>query len=394
MTRHKSNTSVQKAKTLSAQDIYELTMKTLQTHFTLDMENSRRYQAQDIWDVVIAASVERMTVETSCDSLEDAPSPNTVRTAVQGVLPDDEHITDLEDQLNKMLVAHLPKKLLCQSLPCAIDLTSIPYHGQHPDDDEHIRRGQAKSGTTHFHCYATLCTVKNNKRYTLALSLVRQSDKAHDILQRLLKRTDHLDVCINRLYLDREFDNNGVVDCLKKKPFPTIIPLVIRGKKGGTRSLLKGRKSYVTSYSRSSTTYGSETFTVHVVCKYSKGRYKRHGLYRFAYLVIGELTLTPQQVYEEYRHRFGIETSYRLMNQTRARTTSRSPVLRLFYVGTALLMLNLWSYVKWSYLFVSRPGPRQVRHRLLPLTRWRLWLWEVIKQRLGFSIEIIVPVPA
>jgi hypothetical protein len=29
---------------------------------------------------------------------------------------------------------------------------------------------------------------------------------------------------------------------------------------------------------------------------------------------------------------------------------------------------------------------------LLPLARWRLWLWEVVKQRLGFSLSISLPI--
>jgi hypothetical protein len=32
-----------------------------------------------------------------------------------------------------------------------------------------------------------------------------------------------------------------------------------------------------------------------------------------------------------------------------------------------------------------------VLHRLLPLARWRLWLWEVVKQRQGLSMEISIP---
>jgi len=387
---HKSNTSEPKAKRLTAYDIHALTSRTLQTHFALDMAGCQ-YESQDIWDVLIAASVERMTIETACDMLEGAPSANTVRTALGGVLPDDERMVELEDELNDMLVAHLPKKLLHKPLPCASDLTEIPYHGQHEDADEFIRRGQAKSGTTHFHCYATLYITRYRKRYTLALTLVRQSDKAQDVLKRLLQRAQGLGLRIKRLYLDRGFDNNGVVAYLKEQPFPSIIPLVIRGKDGGTRALLKGRKSYVTSYTRPSTTYATETLTVCVVCKYSKGRYQRHGVYRFAYVMIGQLALPPHQVYEEYRFRFGIETSYRLMNQVRARTASQSPVLRLFYVGLAFLMLNLWSYVKVTHLSVSQGGPGKILHHLLPLARWRLWLWEVVKQRLGFSMEIVIP---
>jgi len=43
-----------------------------------------------------------------------------------------------------------------------------------------------------------------------------------------------------------------------------------------------------------------------------------------------------------YRQRFGIESSYRQMNQVRARTTSRNPVIRLLLVGLAFIMFNLY----------------------------------------------------
>jgi putative transposase len=390
--RQKFNTRHEKVKRLSAQEVHQLIQETLQTHFQLEREGCA-YGPEDIWDVLLAAAVERTTVETICDEME-GPSANTVRNALKGILPGDEGVVGLEASLNEMLVDHLPKQLWARRLPCASDLVYIPYHGEHEEEDEAIRRGQAKSGTTHFHCYATLYAVKNNKRYTLALTFVRRSDRVLDVLQRLLIRVKQLEVHIKRLFLDRGFDNNAVIGYLSEQPFPTIIALTIRGKQGGTRALLKGRKSYVTTYTRRSTKYPTETFTVHVACKYGKGRYKRCGLYRFAYIVIGELKMQPLQVYHEYRRRFGIETSYRLMNLVRVRTTSKSPILRLFYVGLALTLLNLWVFIKWTFVSRPRRGGRLVLHHLFPLARWRLWLWEMVKQRLGFNMEISIPLTA
>ena len=174
----------------------------------------------------------------------------------------------------------------------------------------------------------------------------------------------------------------------KRQAFPSLIALSIRGKTGGTRALCVGRKSYQTTYERHSRIYDDEHFTVWIVCKYSKGRYRRNRIGYFAYIVIGHLTMPPHQIYEEYRKRFGIESTYRLMNTMRARTSSRSVALRLFFVALALLLLNLWTAIKWTFLYKRQPGPRQVVHHLLPLARWRLWLWEVIKQRLGFALEL------
>jgi Transposase DDE domain len=370
-------------KRLNAQEVHRLVSEVLQEHFPLEMEG-RVYEAQDIWDVLIAAAVERMTIEGVSDVLEAAPSPNTVRNVLRGILPED-GLDELETRLNGLVVARLPPKLLRAYLPCAIDVTEIAYHGQHEDNDEGIRRSKAKSGTTHFHWYATLSTVKRGKRYTLALTLVKRSDTTLSVLQRLLARGETLGLHLQRLYLDRGFDNNGVVAFLNTQPFPAIIPLTIRGQKGGSRALLKGRRSSRTTYTRASQTYGQQTFTVYIVCKYSAGRYKRHGLERFAYILTGNILLPPLQIYDEYRHRFAIESSYRLMNQLRARTTSTSDALRLFFVALAFLLLNLWNLVKAS------------AYRLFPFTRWRfplacwrLWLWEAIKQRLGLVLDLPV----
>jgi putative transposase len=380
-------------KQLTAPEVYALVQHVLQEQWQLDMKD-RDYEARDIWDVVIAASVEQLTLQGACDLLEAAPSGNTVRGILKDMLSSAEGLSLLEAQMNAVLQRRLPKKLLHPRLPAAIDITEIPYHGQYDEEQEKIiRRGRAKSGTTHFYCFATLYVLKKHKRYTLAITLLRREDKTQDVLERLLAQGQALGLRIKRLYVDRGFDNNGLVAFLKAQSFATIMPLVVRGKHGGSRALLVGRKSYTTTYTRKSTVYDTETLPLHIVCRYSKGRYKRHGVYYFAYIVIGELRMTPHQVAEEYRRRFGIETSYRLMNQVRARTTSRSAALRFFLMTVAFLLLNLWSYVKWQHLFVpQRRGPRQVLHHLLPLHRWRAWLWEMVKQRLGLSLVISIPV--
>ncbi len=383
MVKVKFKAKVREYKRLNAREVHRLVSDVLQEYLPLEMAG-RAYEAADIWDVLIAAAVERLTIEGASEVLEAAPSPNTIRNVLRGVLPDD-GLEGLETHLNDLMVARLPPKVLRAYHPCAIDMTEIAYHGQHEASDEGIRRGKAKSGTTHFHCYATLYTVKRGKRYTLALTLVKRSDTSLSVLQRLLARGEALGIHIQRLYLDRGFDNNGVVGFLKTQSFPAIIPLTIRGETGGSRALLKGRRGSRTTYTRTSQTYAEQTFTVYIVCKYSSGRYKRHGIERFAYILTGNILLLPLQIYEEYRHRFAIESSYRLMNQARARTTSTSVALRLFFVALAFLLLNLWNLVKASIYWLFPFSTRR-----FPLARWRLWLWEVIKQRLGFVLELPV----
>ncbi|MDZ8029527.1 MULTISPECIES: hypothetical protein [unclassified Nostoc] len=55
------------------------------------------------------------------------------------------------------------------------------------------------------------------------------------------------------------------------------IPVIIRGKNGGTRQLIRGRRSYKTTYTLNSDKYGSCTFPVWIVCTYKNGKRRAHG---------------------------------------------------------------------------------------------------------------------
>jgi hypothetical protein len=131
--------------------------------------------------------------------------------------------------------------------------------------------------------------VKANRRYTLALSLHRRSDTALDALKRVLASARTAGLRIRRLMLDREFDNSAVVGYLLVQPFPAIISLMIRGKKGGARRVLRGRESHTTTYTRHSQQDGTYVLPITVVCRYKKGRFGAHGVQRFAYVTLGAL---------------------------------------------------------------------------------------------------------
>jgi len=54
-----------------------------------------------------------------------------------------------------------------------------------------------------------------------------------------------------------------------------------------------------------------------------------------------KVRLTPAGVREVYRLRFGIETSYRQLNGSRSRTSSRDPLYRFLLVGLSLFLRNV-----------------------------------------------------
>ncbi|MGB5048089.1 MAG: hypothetical protein WBO46_04085, partial [Caldilineaceae bacterium] len=55
--------------------------------------------------------------------------------------------------------------------------------------------------------------------------------------------------------------------------------------------------------------------------------------------------------------------SYRILHRVRIKTTSRDPAFRFFALGFALLLVNLWAFLRWSVARMPGPGP----HRVDPL---------------------------
>jgi putative transposase len=169
---------------LKASDAHLVSSQCLQSCLELDMQK-RNYSAQDILDVLIVAATQATSIEAVYRDMPEAPSPNTVRNVLDEALP--EECRQLEAKLNEALLAKLPKKLLCRRLSCAIDITPVNYYGQ--DQDDEVRRGKPKDGTSRFHCYASLYVLKKNKRYTLALTLMLKDEPVNDVLKRLSKIT-------------------------------------------------------------------------------------------------------------------------------------------------------------------------------------------------------------
>jgi hypothetical protein len=187
----------------------------------------------------------------------------------------------------------------------AVDLTSIPYHRQPHKDPDEIRRGEAKWGTTHFHCDASAYVIGHKQRVTLVLTYVHNGEALSVIVTRLLERLKGLDVEPKRLFLDREFFNVEMLGLLKLNRFTTFLPMPVRGKR--LRSLLKGRRSYGTSYEVCSPKHGKEGITIYVVCRYAKGRRGLHRAEQLPYAVIGGFDRPVPEARQEPRSRFGVD---------------------------------------------------------------------------------------
>jgi hypothetical protein len=340
--------------------------------------SSTKCEAELVWDILGLASVTRRSIHASCGSLEDAPTSEAVLYHLRTGWLEQLELDELEDELNALLVHNLPDRIHGRSHQVAFDLTFIPYHGEAKDSADEVRRSRAKSGTTHFHVYASAYIIRKNKRVTVAVAYVRAGQSQLEVLLCLLERLKNLAIGLKRLLLDRQFATVDVIRYLDRQAWQSILPVPARSNplKDLKRS---AQRSQVLDYTMRSPTAGRVTFSLHLVCRYRRGRRGKHSLERLLFAVLGRPWRgSPGDLVDTYRTRFGIETSYRLMNSVRARTSSRDPRLRFLFVGLAFALLNLWVTLQWAVLAVPRRGGRWLEPAIFRLHRFCDFLREAI----------------
>jgi len=373
---------------LTSEEIREVTLETLSEEVELKVEGEI-YTKEDILHTLVAAAADQTTLEQACGDLENGCHSNTVRHRLQGL-----QVDEVEVQLNAGLVFALPLKLDRKRWKVAIDITLHPYYGEVTDSlRDYVIRSAAKAGTTRFFGYATVYVIRKNQRYTLGLHILRQHESLVDVLALLLDRVKALGVSLKRLYLDRGFYSIAVCRYLQEHRIPALMPVVKKGKKGGIRKLFVGRRSYRTTYTlRNQKTKEEVTIDVAIVCTYQKGKRGKRGRRLFGYAFF-HYTPCLSGVHEDYRHRFGIETSYRVSNQARGWTTSREPVLRLLFFGIAMILENIWVRLKWSRVSLPRRGGRLVWEKQFPFRRMLRFLLRAIQRIYGVKTSLSLCLP-
>jgi hypothetical protein len=355
--------------------------------------------------VLFFAAARLSSIYDACRRLARAPTDQAVRDALNRMLP--KTMPALERRLNEALAERVPKGLLRKARPLALDTHDEPYYGEPHKHRKELRRGKRQRGTSRFHCYATPCVLHRGRRYTLAATYVWKNDGYEQVVRRLLDRAREMGVRVRYLLLDRAFYNVGVVQYLQSARCPFLLPVVHRGrrpKRGTNPERLKGTRRFL-AWRRSG--FGKQTMRnrgaevtvrVAVSCKAKakaagKGKGKGKGKPKpLVFAFWGFRPPSPAWCRQHYRRRFGIESSYRQVNQGRVRTCCRDPRLRLLLFALALLLRNLWVWLHERVLGTRRGRGVQLRLHLLRLRTLLLMLGRCAEETFGCAETASTPI--
>lgn len=370
---------------LTAQDIRELMQAVCQEHLPLEADGYICTSAM-LYDVLMKAASEGISIDAVCRDLERSASGNRIRELLNEQLAV-EQLNQIEDQINQALAARVPQQLLMHGLEAAIDEHNEPFYGKSLKFEDYVCRGMAKAGTTRFLRIYSLYVIYGQMRLTLAVVFARPDEKVVAILKRLHQRAQALKLQIDVLYLDRGFCSGPVIAYLEAQKQPTVLACPIRGKAGGSRQLCRGRKSYRTRYTFTDGTCVEMAVVATLVPNKDKQRRRKWLLF----VLIG-LDWRPSTVYRRYRTRFGIETSYRILRRVRVKTTSRNPALRFFLLGFALLLVNIWAFLRWFAARIPGRGPHRLKPIRFQFQAFICLLRRAIEQTYG--VVMALPLPA
>jgi hypothetical protein len=307
-------------------------------------------------------------------------SHETARQALDANLPP---LPALADGLVDALHTYLPRAFRRRAWDVALDRHDVPYYGAR--GTPYTLGGPKKHGTQRFFSYATAVVVQRGQRWCLGLTALADADGERAVLA-LLDQLQQRGIRLRCLLLDRGFFSGHVILALQARGRPFVLGVPRKG--GRLNRLWDLPSGRVVRYAWK-TERGARPVAVDLirVCRRVQGRWRRE-VYAFAGIHPdrGVSRYRRARFYRQLaRQRFGIETSYRQLNQGKAVTSTKDPRRRLLWLGLGLLLRQVWVWCQ-----------RQLAPRG---TRWQEWqpqeslrlVW--LLQWLAEAIEAHYPAP-
>jgi Transposase DDE domain len=333
----------------------------------------RLVSVRRLLDVLLLVAALRSSLSAVVRLFRFGFSHESARKAVRHNLPDRDRLTDgLLDALYA-LARHLGRR--CWVV--AIDLHYRPFYG-----DRHapgVVGGQKKQGTKYFYAYATAVLVHKRHRYTVGLLACDGTRKPHQIVAALLAQLAAHGVRVRGVVLDAGFDSGETLLLLQEKHLSYVVPLRRKGQGNNRRNACfalpigtRTEVSWLTEKTR-------RTVTTPAVVVW-RAREKQVRLYAYGGWHAWRAVLQARAARRWYRARFGIETSYRQLNEVRGTTTKKDVCYRLLLIGVALLLRQAWVWLTWRIARDRGYGPR-VWVWELPLSRLADWLADELQRK-------------
>lgn len=367
--------------TLGAQECSGLAVTALDRHLSIPLNG--KLTQKTLYQGLIGMAVNRLSVHSLCKIVSKIPCETSFRYHLSKVdLPTLEKINS---QILLSIAGHLLKK--GHKYQFSIDLTNDPYYGDiNATNEDSIIRGKQKKSTTRFYSYLSLYTIHKGERLTLAIFPVMQGVPMVAYLRRCLDVIRNLGVETEILCLDRGFYAYDVFSLLQEEGIPHIMPVKKQGEE--MKKLLEGNRARSATYMMKKKGKPLE-MNIAIDVHYLQGKNDEYGNVNLGYVVHG-IDWKPRKVHDVYKTRFAIESSYRIRNTVKGKTSTKNAAVRYLYAIVALMLKNIWVFLQWRYFSPVKQGPRTVDEDRFRFDQFRMLVGEGMRRKLKPRTEIPV----
>lgn len=319
--------------------------RTVYPELDLDVHHNASYEQPQLLDLLTHISLENAFANSGAKT-------RRIREGDRSVIRNDQrsplakalgyHLRDLDpseiqtqfDAVLDEIKTHANRaRLLTGAVDLAIDEHAWLFYGD--DQTEMTTHTDPNQGTDRAFTFLTACVVSGDLRLTVGVEPLGPDTRIGEALVKLLGPvTPWLD--IRRVFLDRGFYEVQVLQALEAFD----LSYVVRARQ--FPSLASGLVDTIVEegyeMSRSRPPYTSVTLTRFAVPHADQPDEKQ--TYFVTNMEVTEATAAA--LAESYRRRWGIETSYRVIGDFLAKTTSKSFVVRLYYFLFAVTLYDIW----------------------------------------------------
>jgi len=364
---------------LKSKECIDFVLQPLNDHVTIKVNGS--LTSEDIFRTVVSMAVDKNSVHSVSKQYQYVACETSLRYHLKKL-----NMEELIKSNEKILLQELIKTLKNdKSYEFAIDLTDDPYYGKTDSSNEkYVIHGQAKKSTNSFYSYASLYITNKNERFTVSVLPVEKSKKMVEYLSYFLDLIKRLNFKIKVLCLDRGFYSIDVFEFLQKNNVPHIVPVIKRGKK--MEQILKGNKARSEQYVMKNL---KKKILLNIVIdvKYLKGKRGKKGRENLGFVVYG-VKWSPRKVSTVYRRRFAIESSYRMRNIVKPKTSTKNAEIRYFYTLVSFLLKNIWLYLQKKHFTIIKRGPQVVDEDKFRFDMFIILIEEWLRKKL--KVRLIV----
>ncbi|AKB29087.1 hypothetical protein MSSIT_2368 [Methanosarcina siciliae T4/M] len=364
---------------LKAKECIDAVLRSLTDHVTIKINGS--LTSEDVFRTVVSMSVNRNSVHSVATQYQNVACETSLRCHLKKL-----NMEELIKSNEKILLQELIKTLKTgKSYKFAVDYTNDPYYGKKdPSNEKYVICGQAKKSTNSFYSYVSLYIINKNERFTISVLPVEKDKTKVEYLSHFISLIKKLNFNIKILCLDREFYSIDVFKFLQSNQVPHIVPVVKKGKR--MKQILKGNKArseqYVMKNSKKKI-----LLDIIIDVKYLKGKRDKKGCENLGFVVFG-IKWSPRKVSTVYRRRFAIESSYRMRNVVKPKTSSKNAIIRYFYALISFLLKNIWLYLQKKHFTIVKRGPQVIDEDKFRFEMFILLIEEWLRRKLKVRLVV------